>query len=91
MSVMDDTENLPDDILVNDKAFPDLADFGALVAYPLDCTLRDCTTCIADLADVGIVEIIVNDGRCTTCNEFPRQDFERIVFSQAGVDIGMLD
>lgn len=91
MSVIDDRETLPDDILVYDEPFSDLADFGTLVAYPLDCTLRDCTTCIADLADIRVVEIIINDGRCTTCDELPRQDFERIEFGQAWVDVGMLD
>lgn len=70
---------LPDDILVNHEAISYFADFGALVTYPLDSPLRDGTTGVTSLADICVVEIVVNDCRCSTAGELSWQDLESIV------------
>jgi hypothetical protein len=83
--------NVPDDILVNDETLAHLADSSTLVADPLDSTLRDCTARVTDLANLGIIQIIIIYGGCAFGDELSRENLEGIVLAEIGVDVGMLD
>lgn len=83
--------NSPDDILLNHKAFANLADLGALIADPLDCPVRDCLARITNFTNIRVIQIVIIHGRGTTSDEFSGEDFEGVIFTCKGVNIGMLD